>query len=116
MKLEKKKEKFGDEEFTSWRLEWVNAGTSKIRVADIASGGGLGLQQPELVDADGNVIAAFSGTEYTSFGNNSSLAWSMSVQDDQPVPDDARLRFTLNSDVSVVDVPFKVENVTISEQ
>jgi hypothetical protein len=40
----------------------------------------------------------------------------MSVQDDQPVPDDARLRFTLNSDVSVVDVPFKVENVTISEQ
>jgi tetratricopeptide (TPR) repeat protein len=31
LKLEEKKEKFGDEEFTSWRLEWVNAGTSKIQ-------------------------------------------------------------------------------------
>ena len=115
LKLEEKKEKFGDEEYTSWRLEWVNAGSSKVSVREIASGGGLGLQQPELVDADGNVIAAFSGTEYTSFGASSSLAWSMSLQDDQPVPDDARLRFTLNSDVSIVDVPFKAENVVISE-
>jgi hypothetical protein len=39
----------------------------------------------------------------------------MSIQDDQPVPDDARLRFTLNTDVSIVDVPFKVENVAISK-
>lgn len=115
LKLEEKKEKFGDEEFTSWRIEWLNAGSSQLNVSEVANGGGLGLQQPELVDADGNVIAAFSGTEFTSFGASSSLAWNMSVQEDQPVPDDARLRFTLNSEVSIVDVPFNVSSVKISE-
>ncbi|MDA0809045.1 MAG: tetratricopeptide repeat protein [Planctomycetota bacterium] len=114
LKLEEKKEKFGDDEFTLWQLEWLNAG-SAVDVQQIADGGGLGLQTPQLVDADGNVIAEFSGTSYVSFGNNSSLSWSMSIQDDQPVPDDARLRFTLNTDVSIVDVPFKVENVAISK-
>ncbi len=115
LKLEEKKEKFGDDEFTSWQLEWVNAGDSPVDVKQIADGGALGLQTPQLVDADGNVIGDFSGKSYSSFGSNSSLSWSMSVQDDQPVPDDARLRFTLNSEVSVVDVPFKVENVAINK-
>ena len=115
LKLEEKKEKFGDDEFTSWQLEWVNAGDSPVDVQQIADGGGLGLQTPQLVDADGNVIGDFSGKSYASFGNNSSLSWSMSIQDDQPVPDDARLRFTLNSDVSIVDVPFKVENIAINK-
>tara|TARA_R110002072_G_scaffold146075_3_gene292874 strand:- start:31167 stop:33974 length:2808 start_codon:yes stop_codon:yes gene_type:complete len=115
LKLEETKEKFGDDEFTSWQLEWLNAGQSPIDVQQIADGGGLGLQTPQLVDASGNVIAEFSGTSYSSFGNNSSLSWSMSIQDDQPVPDDARLRFTLNTDVGIVDVPFKVENVAINK-
>ncbi len=115
LKLEEKKEKFGDDEFTSWQLEWVNAGDSPVDVQQIADGGGLGLQTPQLVDADGNVIGDFSGKSYASFGSNSSLSWSMSIQDDQPVPDDARLRFTLNSGVSIVDVPFKVENVAINK-
>lgn len=118
LKLEEKKEKFGDEEYTSWRIEWLNAGNTagRVSVQEIADGGGLGLQRPELVDADGNVIAAFSGVEYSSFGTNASLAWSMSVDDDQPVPDSARLRFTLNSEVSIVDVPFSAENVPISQE
>ena len=115
LKLEEKKEKFGDDEFTSWQLEWVNAGDSPVDVKQIADGGGLGLQTPQLVDADGNVIGDFSGKSYASFGSNSSLSWSMSIQDDQPVPDDARLRFTLNNDVSIVDVPFKAENVAINK-
>jgi tetratricopeptide (TPR) repeat protein len=116
LKLSEKKEKFGDDEFVSWQLDWVNAGASKIRVQDIANGGGLGLQIPELVDADGNVIADFSNTSYTSFGASSSLSWGMPIQDDQPVPDDARLRFTLNNEVSIVDVAFKVENVAIGPE
>lgn len=115
LKLEEKKEKFGDDEFTSWQLEWVNAGDSPVDVQQIADGGGLGLQTPQLIDATGNVIGDFSGKSYASFGSSSSLSWSMSIQDDQPVPDDARLRFTLNTDVSIVDVPFKVENVAISK-
>ncbi|MGZ0165024.1 MAG: tetratricopeptide repeat protein [Planctomycetales bacterium] len=115
LKLEEKTEKFGDDEFTSWQLEWVNAGDSPVDVQQIADGGGLGLQTPQLVDADGNVISDFGGQSFSSFGGNVSLSWSMSIQDDQPVPDDARLRFTLNSDVSIVDVPFKVENVAISK-
>jgi tetratricopeptide (TPR) repeat protein len=115
LKLKETKEKFGDDEFTSWQLEWVNASDSPVDVQQIADGGGLGLQTPQLVDADGNVIGDFSGTSYSSFGNNSSLSWSMSIQDDQPVPDDARLRFTLNTGVSIIDVPFKVENVAISK-
>lgn len=115
LKLEEKKEKFGDDEFTSWQLEWVNAGDSPVDVKQIADGGALGLQTPQLVDADGTVIGDFSGKSYSSFGSNSSLSWSMSVQDDQPVPDDARLRFTLNSEVSIIDVPFKVENVAINK-
>lgn len=116
LKLTEKKEKFGDDEFISWQLEWVNAGDSKMNVEEIANGGGLGLQHPELVDADGNVIAAFDNTSYTSFGANSSFAWGMPIQDDQPVPDDAKLRFTLNSEVSIVDVAFKVENVAIGAE
>lgn len=115
LKLEEKTEKFGDNEFTSWQLEWLNAGDSPVDVQQIADGGGLGLQTPQLIDADGNVIGDFSGKSYASFGSNSSLSWGMSIQDDQPVPDDARLRFTLNSDVSIVDVPFKVENVAINK-
>jgi hypothetical protein len=115
LKLEEKKEKFGNDEFTSWQLEWVNAGDSTVDVQQIADGGSLGLQTPQLVDADGKVIAEFSGKSYSSFGSNSSLAWSMTIQDDQPVPDDAQLRFTLNTEVSVVDVPFKVENVAIEK-
>lgn len=115
LKLEEKTEKFGDNEFTSWQLEWINAGDSPVDVQQIADGGGLGLQTPQLVDADGNVIGDFSGKSYASFGSNSSLSWSMSIQEDQPVPDDARLRFTLNSEVSIVDVPFKVENVAINK-
>jgi len=115
LKLEEKKEKFGDNEFTSWQLEWVNAGDSPVDVQQIADGGSLGLQTPQLVGADGKVIAEFSGKSYSSFGSNSSLAWSMTIQDNQPVPDDARLRFTLNTEVSVVDVPFKVENVAIEK-
>lgn len=115
LKLEEKKEKFGDDEFTSWQLEWVNASDSPIDVQQIADGGGMGLQTPQLVDADGIVIGDFSGKSYASFGSNSSLSWSMSIQDDQPVPDDAKLRFTLNTRVSIVDVPFKVENVAISK-
>lgn len=115
LKLEEKTEKFGDNEFTSWQLEWINAGDSPVDVQQIADGGGLGLQTPQLVDADGNVIGDFSGKSYASFGANSSLSWSMSIQEDQPVPDDARLRFTLNSEVSIVDVPFKVENVAINK-
>ena len=99
----------------SWQLEWVNADDSPVDVQQIADGGSLGLQTPQLVDADGKVIAEFSGKSYSSFGSNSSLAWSMTIQDDQPVPDDAQLRFTLNTEVSVVDVPFKVENVAIEK-
>ena len=83
LKLEEKKEKFGDDEFTSWQLEWLNAGDSPVDVKQIADGGALGLQTPQLVDADGNVIGDFSGKSYSSFGSNSSLSWSMSVQDDQ---------------------------------
>jgi hypothetical protein len=115
LKLEEKKEKFGDDEFVSWQLEWVNAGDSPIDVQQIADGGGLGLQTPQLVDADGNVIGDFSGKSFSSFGSDSSLSWGMSIQDGQPVPDGAQLRFTLNTGVSVVDVPFKVENVAISK-
>ena len=115
LKLEEKKEKFGDDEFMSWQLEWVNAGDSPVDVQQIADGGSLGLQTPQLVDAAGNVIGDFSGKSYSSFGSNSSLIWSMSIQDDQPVPDDARLRFTLNSEVSIVDVPFNVANVAIEK-
>ncbi|NQV25679.1 MAG: tetratricopeptide repeat protein [Rhodopirellula sp.] len=116
LKLEEKKEKFGDDEFISWQLNWVNAGDSAADVKQVANGGGLGLQQPQLIDADGKVIGDFSGKSFSTFGNKSSLSWSMSIQDDQPVPDDARLRFTLNKDVSIVDVPFKVENVAISAE
>lgn len=118
LKLEEKKEKFGDEEYTSWRVEWLNAGdgAGNAPVQEVADGGGLGLQRPELVDADGNVIAAFSGVEYASFGPTASLAWSMSVDTDQTIPDDAKLRFTLNSEVSIVDVPFSAENVPISQE
>ena len=116
LKLEEKREKFGDEEFVSWRLEWVNAASSKLDIRDVANGGGIGLQVPELVDGDGNVINAFSNTEFTSFGKQGTLAWGMSVQEDQPVPDGARLRFTINSEVSVVDVAFKAQNVAISAE
>ncbi|MGZ0173671.1 MAG: tetratricopeptide repeat protein [Planctomycetales bacterium] len=115
LKLEEKKEKFGDNEFTSWQLEWVNAGDSPVDIQQIADGGGLGLQTPQLIDAGGNVIGDFSGKSYSSFGSSASMSWSMPIQDDQPVPDDARLRFTLNTDVSIIDVPFKVENVLISK-
>ena len=73
LKLEEKKEKFGNDEFTSWQLEWVNAGDSTVDVQQIADGGSLGLQTPQLVDADGKVIAEFSGKSYSSFGSNSQL-------------------------------------------
>lgn len=115
LKLEETKEKFGDDEFVSWRLEWVNASGTPQRLEEIAGGGGLGLQQPELVDASGNVIGTFSDTEYLAGVGAASLAWGMQVQPDQPIPDDAQLRFTINEEVSVVDVPFKVENVAVKE-
>ena len=115
LKLEAKSEKFGDDVFKSWQIEWLNAGDGPVDVQQVADGGGLGLQTPQLVDADGNVIGDFSGKSYSSFGSNSSLSWSMSILDDQPVPADAKLKFTLNGDVSIIDVPFKVENVTIDK-
>lgn len=111
LKLEESEEKFGDITVKQWKLTWTNAPNDQKILDEHGSGGGKGLQSPQLVDADGNVIYTFDGKEY----GGGSFAWSMAVQDDTPIPADAKLRFTINKAVSIVDVPFKIMDVAIGK-
>ena len=102
----------GGFKFKFWKLNWDNP-DSKL-IDQMADGGGLGLQAPQLVDAAGDVLQTFDGVESVSFGANSSFAWSMTLDDDNPPPADAKLRFTLNKKVDYIDVKFSVQDVEIS--
>jgi hypothetical protein len=113
LKLDEEKQMVGDTQVTSWKLSWVNATGDEAALSDLAQGGGAGLQRPVIVDAAGNEIAAFSGHQSARFGTSVSFAWTMTLDADKPIPDDARLKLVINSKVSIVDVPFKVENVAL---
>jgi hypothetical protein len=39
----------------------------------------------------------------------------MAIQEDTPIPDGAKLRFSINKEISIVDVPFKLADVTIGK-
>jgi len=113
LKLEEQKSKVGDADVTQWTLSWVNAMGDEAALNDLAQGGGAGLQRPVIVDAAGNEVAAFTGHQSARFGTSVSFAWTMTLDADKPIPDDARLKLVINSQVSIVDVPFKVENVVL---
>ena len=111
LKLEESEEKFGDITVKQWKLTWTNAPGDQKVLEEHGSGGGKGLQSPQLVDADGNVVYTFDGKEYGGGG----FSWSMAIQEDTPIPPGAKFRFTVNKAVSIVDVPFKVMDVTIGK-
>lgn len=111
LKLDESEEKFGDITVKQWKLTWTNAPSDQKVLDEHGAGGGKGLQSPQLVDADGNVVYTFDGTEY----GGGSFAWSMAIQDDTPIPPGAKFRFTVNKAVSIVDVPFKVMDVAIGK-
>jgi tetratricopeptide (TPR) repeat protein len=115
LKLEEGEEKFGDITVKQWKLTWTNASPDPKIIEEHGAGGGKGLQNPQIVDADGNVIYSFDGTEYGTGGGESSFAWSMAIQEDTPIPDGAKLRFSINKEISIVDVPFKLADVTIGK-
>lgn len=115
LKLEEAEEKFGDITVKQWKLTWTNASADPKIIEEHGAGGGKGLQKPQIVDAAGKVIYTFDGTEFGTGGGQSSFAWSMAIQDDTPIPDGAKLRFSINKAVSIVDVPFKVMDVAIGK-
>lgn len=111
LKLEATEEKFGDITVKQWKLTWTNAPGDQKVLEEHGTGGGKGLQRPQLVDADGNVVYTFDGTQF----GGGSFAWSMAIQDDMPISPDAKFRFTINKAVSIVDVPFKLMDVAIGK-
>jgi Flp pilus assembly protein TadD len=115
LKLEEAEEKFGNITVKQWKLTWTNASADSKIIEEHGTGGGKGLQKPQVVDADGNVIYTFDGTEYGTGGGGSSFAWSMAIQENTPIPDGAKLRFSINKEISIVDVPFKVMDVAIGK-
>lgn len=112
--LGEKEEDFGGGlKVKMWTVTWDNPDPMKIDA--MVDGGGIGLQAPVLVDADGNPVGYFDGVEAVSFGPSVSFTWTMTVDSDNPPPADAKLQFSINKKVDFVDVPFKVQNVEITE-
>jgi len=113
LKLEESDEKFGDVVVKQWKLIWDNAPADlKVRETHLASGG-KGLQSPQLVDAEGKVVYTFDGKDPGLGGGR--FSWSMAIQEDTPIPDGVKLRFTINEKVSIVDVPFKLTDIAIEK-
>lgn len=113
LEMSQAKEKLGDVEVTSWVLKWTNPPNEAAKLTAHAAGGGEGLQKPEIIDADGNVVGTFDDTSYSSGGGGASFAWSMNIDADNPIPADAKIRFRLNTKVAIADVPFKVADVAV---
>lgn len=114
LSLSEGEEDLGDGlKFKFWKMTWDNPDAKLID--QMTDGGGMGLQAPELVDVDGEVLQYFDGVESTSFGPNASFAWTMTLDPDNPPPADAKLRFTINKKVDFIDVKFSVQDVDISE-
>jgi|GEM_PF-1375647 len=100
---------------TVWKIEWANPPGDINKAQQMISGVGQGIGAPELVDADGNSVAGFNYSTF-GFGNQVSVEWSAAVDPDNPFPDDVRLQIKVNSKVTIVDVPFNVQNVAVSTE
>jgi len=113
LNLRQTTKKFSDGVATIWRFSWLNPIDDPAVLRRIGRGGYEGLQSPKVVNSKGDALDCLNHTDLEMVNGQETLVWNLTFATGTQIPADARLRFTINKEVDIVDVPFKMEDVAI---